>query len=360
MGKISVGIIGLGSVASNLIESLVYYKKSHSDKGIIIDQIFGYRVEDIEIKCAFDVASDKIGKDIADAIYSTQNIFERNPSISRDDVKQLQKGKVFGGNLKDGIDDNYRKKLREFGAEVLSNSNSLSDVFQENQIDVLLNLTPVGAVEDSLHYAEEALKGGIAFINCNPTSILRNDKIRQEFIENRIPLLGDDIKSQLGTTLIHRSLLSTIRSRGSEIDRTSQINMGGNMDFFNLDNRSATKIESKKFALSQFVRREKVFVKNAYNSNYGSLKRAYIDVNARVFGNSPLDIRIFFESDDKANASGCIADLVRFAKGFSDGEIRVSEENLNTVSSFYMKSPVKQQDEVETLDRLRSISCQRQ
>lgn len=313
----------------------------------------GYKTHDIRIVCGFDVARNKVERPLSEAIYAKQNIFNKNNNISKKSIKEIANGMVYKGKILDGISEEYLHILEN---KVCSDSTlDVSEILKENNVDVVINLLPTGALNASRFYCEEALKAKVSFLNCIPSLIFRDNDIRRKFLDISLPILGDDIKSQLGTTIIHRSILNAIKLRGGEIENTTQINMGGNMDFFNLDSRYKTKIESKKYSLSIFCNPEKVFVKNIFNPLKGPLKYASIDVLARVFGDSPLDIKITFTSDDKANASGCIVDLVRFSKALLEDKIEINYETLNLISSFYMKSPDKQEDENDAFKKLTEI-----
>jgi len=356
MGKIKVCLLGVGSVASNFIESLAYYRKFKDTKGLIFEKILGYSIDDIIITCGVDIASNKINKPISEVINSPQNIYIRNDNISTKDIKRICKGVVYKGILEDK-NHNYVNILNNLGikVEVEKSYENLKAVLKREDIDVMVNLLPTGMNKTSKIYAKLSLEMGIPFVNSMPATIIRNRKILNAFIAKKIALIGDDLKSQVGTTIIHRALLKALKIRGAFITSTSQINMGGNLDFKNLEKESKTKIKSKKNALSLYVSKENTYVRNIFNPLFGALKKSFIEVEYRVFGNSPSKILVYLESDDKANASGCLADVVRWAHGLSTLGL-VSYKTLTYISAFYMKSPPVQIDEEECLKFMRFIN----
>lgn len=350
MKKINVALVGIGSVSASLVEGLAYQSKISSNAGVMIPKILGYNLRDIKIVCGFDIAKNKVNQPISNAIYAKQNIFIKNKEVKKSDVKNVAPGIVYQGKLIEKLDEKYVKMCGG-----LSNyTEDIKALLYENKVDVLVNLIPTGLEKSAVFYANNALDCNIAFVNGIPAKIFRDQKIRREFVRKNIPIFGDDIKSQLGTTLIHRTLLNTIKSRGGVIENTSQINIGGNMDFMNLENNSYSKMESKYYALSSYSDNNKTFVKNIYNSLKGPLKDAFIEVNLRLFNKSKINIKIMFTSDDKSNAAGCIVDLIRFAKALKKDKL--TEDKLNLVSSLYMKSPKTQLDEAEVYYKLSKIA----
>lgn len=357
--EIRVCVVGVGSVVSNFVEGLAYYRLNATTDGIIFDEIFGYDVSDISLVCGFDIASNKIGKPIYEAIYVQQNKFVKNPHLQKDErakniLKKIASGIVYPGILSDNKE--YALLLRRQGIGVTTASNKLEikKVLEENEVDVVVNLIPTGSNITSREYAYISLDANVAFVNGIPAKIFRDAKIRRAFLEKNLPLLGDDLKSQVGTTIVHRSILSGLTMRGMKIGMTSQINMGGNMDFLNLESKSESKIASKKYALSLYTETENAYVRNIYAAPLGPIKIAYIEVIGRVFGGSPVKLFMRLESDDKANAAGCIADLVRFAKGLNERSA-ISEDALNFISAFYMKSPAVQVDDRRAYEYLRGL-----
>lgn len=348
MSRIKVAIVGFGSVASNLIQNLAYYCKEGATHGLIIPTIFDYGIKDLSFDLFFDVNKNKVNKTVNDCLNANENIYVKRHDVSEKDVVKIAKGNVLRGPTLDGLDLNLRKNIVESNEKPVHVSKEL----QDNGIDVLINLLPTGSKLATSFYSTEALNAGVAFINANPTEIFRNKKIRSDFLNHKIPLLGDDIKSQVGTTILHRAILSYLKLRGATIENTTQINMGGNMDFYNLEKRSKTKIKSKKNSVSKFINPDNFFIKNMYNSTKGPIKQAYIDASVRVFGGSPINLTLIFSSDDKANASGCLVDLIRFSKCFIDQRINLSYENLNTISAFYMKSPLEQEEDFKSYSKI--------
>ncbi|PKM92442.1 MAG: hypothetical protein CVU81_00430 [Euryarchaeota archaeon HGW-Euryarchaeota-1] len=358
--KIRVALIGIGSVAAGLIEGLAYYKKQNTKEGLIFPNICGYELNDIKIVAGFDVFKNKI-KLLSTAIYAPQNIFVKNNLIDMDDVKKVVEGEVYPGKRLDGVDSRYVKKVSQFSKEFkYSDEKEILKNIENNDVEVIINLLPTGASNASEFYSKLALSANCAFINAIPSPIFKNNNIREAFIKNKIPLFGDDIKSQVGATMMHRAILNAITSRGGKINCTTQRNDGGNMDFYNLEKRNEEKKKTKIHSLSSFVKKENI----TYNVNYDELKNglkyAYIDVSATIFGNSPLIFNALLIVNDKPNAAACLVDLIMLGKAFLENKIELNEKNLNLVSSFYMKSPIKQIDEYRSKNELEKLINRKQ
>jgi myo-inositol-1-phosphate synthase len=223
-------------------------------------------------------------------------------------------------------------------------------LFRQSQAEIVLNLLPTGSVEASLFYARAALEAGCAFINCIPAVIAQQPEMQAQFIAHQLPLFGDDIKSQLGTTILHRTLLQMLQLRGATLHKTSQVNIGGNTDFANFVYRAETKLVSKRKSLQAYVSEAESHVGHHYDVTRGPLKNAYIEIEASVFGGSPVRISVKLESDDKPNSAGSVVDLIRLARIALD---RGSSGPIPEVCAFYMKSPPKEMEEADAYDALR-------
>jgi myo-inositol-1-phosphate synthase len=202
-------------------------------------------------------------------------------------------------------------------------------------------------VEATEFYALAALEAHCAFINCIPTVLAQRTEMQEKYAERHLPLLGDDIKSQIGTTILHRSLLRMLEFRGAHLEKTSQINIGGNTDFANFVYRAETKLVSKRKSLARYVKGAQYHVGHHYDPTKGPLKHAIIEIEAHVFGGSPVKIAVQLESDDKPNSSGSVVDLVRLAKGALDEHMGGP---IPEVCSFYMKSPPCEMDDLQALE----------
>jgi myo-inositol-1-phosphate synthase len=215
---------------------------------------------------------------------------------------------------------------------------------------VLVNLLPTGSIEATEYYAQAALEAGCAFVNCIPTVLAQRFEVQQRFQERGLPLLGDDIKSQIGTTILHRALLHLLEARGTTLTTSSQINIGGNTDFANFVHRAETKLISKRKSLARYVEGAASHVGHHYDPTRGPLKNAFIDIEAYVFGGSPLKIAVRLESDDKPNSAGSIVDLIRLAQGARDRKLGGI---IPEACAFYMKSPPIEMDDLQALERIR-------
>jgi myo-inositol-1-phosphate synthase len=210
----------------------------------------------------------------------------------------------------------------------------------------LVNLLPTGSVRASEFYAQAALEAGCAFINCIPTILAQRADWAEQFRGRGLPVLGDDIKSQLGTTILHRSLLKMLRLRGARLEKTSQVNIGGNTDFANFVYRAETKLVSKRKSLAEYVNGTPMHVGHHYDVTKGPLKNAYIEIEASVFGGSPVKISVKLESDDKPNSAGSVVDLIRLARAAAE---QGQGGAIPEVCAFYFKSPPVALEETEAL-----------
>jgi myo-inositol-1-phosphate synthase len=224
-------------------------------------------------------------------------------------------------------------------------------LLKEFDVDVLVNLLPTGSIEATEFYAQAALQAGCAFINCIPTVLAQRAEMQEQFRNAGLPLFGDDIKSQIGTTIVHRTLLHMLESRGASLVSSSQVNIGGNTDFANFVYRAETKLVSKRKSLRRYVGDQvQSHVGHHYDPTKGPLKNAYIEIEARVFGNSPVKISLKLESDDKPNSAGSVVDLIRLAKGALE---RGVGGFVPEVCGFYFKSPPEELDDLDALELIR-------
>ena len=239
MSKVRVGIIGVGNCASSLVQGVEYYAKARSEEtvpGLMHVNLGPYHVSDIEFVCAFDIDTNKVGCDLAEAIWE-----EPNNTIKFSDVPStgvtVQRGHTY-----DGLGQYYRETITESELPPVD----VAKVLRETKADVLINYLPVGSEQAARFYAEQALEAGVAFINCMPVFIATNEDWAQRFTMKGIPIIGDDIKSQVGATISHRVLSKLFEDRGVVIDHTYQLNFGGNMDFMNMLERD--RLQSKKIS----------------------------------------------------------------------------------------------------------------
>lgn len=340
---IRVAIAGLGNCASSLIEGIHYYRENRdSDAGLLFPVLSGYSVSDIEIALAFDISKQKVGKLIKEAIYQPPNNFVRIPGVQVDNS-----GRVFRGPTLDGNPEH----LERFVSESTDPPVDVASMLQENNIEVLVNMLPTGSLEATEFYARAALEAGCAFINCIPTILAQRQDVQERYRQKQLPLLGDDIKSQIGTTILHRALLHLLESRGATLKKTSQVNIGGNTDFANFVYRAESKLVSKRKSLARYLNDQTEFhVGHHYDPTKGPWKNALIEIEAAVFGGSPLKISVRLESDDKPNSAGSVVDLIRIARGALDQGLG---GYIPEVCAFYFKSPPTQMDDLDALERIR-------
>ena len=341
--NIRVGVAGVGNCAASLIEGIAHYARDRADtRGLLFPILGGFAVGDIEVCAAFDISGVKVGRRLGEAILQPPNNFVRVPGVGTVESPCL----VQRGPTLDGNPPHLAVLVPESNEPVVD----VAAVLKEHACDVLVNLLPTGSVEATAFYADAALQAGCAFVNCIPTVLAQRDEIQTRFRDRRLPVLGDDIKSQLGTTILHRSLLQMLKLRGANLAQTSQINVGGNSDFANFVHRAETKLVSKKKSMASLLGNAPFHVGHHYDLTRGPYKHAFIDIDATVFGGSPVSISVKLESDDKPNSAGSIVDLVRIAKAARDAGVGGV---VPEACAFYMKSPPVEIDEDSALDMIR-------
>jgi myo-inositol-1-phosphate synthase len=339
--RIRLAIAGVGNCAGSLLEGITYYRERHQTQGLLFPLLGGYAVGDIEVVAAYDVARDKVGRPLSEAIYQPPNNFVRIPNLAVNERTVVMRAPTLDGNP---------SHLARFVPESPVSPENVADTLRDARAQVLVNLLPTGSLEATAFYAQAAITAGCAFVNCIPTVLAQRPEIQEAFRNKRLPLLGDDIKSQLGTTILHRTLLQMLLLRGAHLLRTSQINIGGNTDFANFVYRAETKLASKRKSMATLVREAESHVGHHYDITRGPHKHAFIEIEAAVFGGSPVKLSIRLESDDKPNSAGSVVDLIRIAKTALDmGRGGIVPE----ACAFYMKSPPVEMDEIEALHRLR-------
>jgi myo-inositol-1-phosphate synthase len=343
MAEIRVGIVGVGNCASSLVQGLSYYSKKTDDTiGLMHYDICGYTPRDIRVVAAFDVDKRKVHKPLGEAIFAPPNcttVFEGelNPS----DVV-VSVGHVLDGvspHMKDYPDD------RTF----LVSSDEPEDVvgiLNKSKVDILINYLPVGSEAATRFYARCCLESGVSFINCIPVFIASDEKWEREFKEKGIPIVGDDVKSQLGATIIHRTLARLFSDRGVKIDRTYQLNTGGNTDFLNMLNRD--RLASKKISKTEAVQSAldiPILPDNIHigPSDYVPWQRdnkiCFIRIEARIFGDIPINLEMRLSVEDSPNSAGCMIDAIRCCKVARDRRVGGV---LQSISAYTMKHPIRQ------------------
>ncbi|MDH4208170.1 MAG: inositol-3-phosphate synthase [Anaerolineae bacterium] len=334
--KVRVAVIGVGNCASAFIQGVFYYKNAkEKDKvpGIMHVNLGGYRIGDIEFTAAFDIDANKVGKDLSEAIYTYPNNTYRFCDVPNLGVT------VDRGMTHDGLG----KYLKQIIQKAPGKTADIVHILQETKTDVVVNYLPVGSEMGTKWYVEQVLAAGCGFVNCIPVFIGREEYWQSRFKEHNLPMIGDDIKSQVGATIVHRVLTRLFRDRGVILERTSQLNVGGNMDFWNMLERS--RLESKKISKTGAVTSQLDYEIGADNIHIGpsdyvawltDRKWAYIRMEGRSFGDVPLNIELKLEVWDSPNSAGVVIDAVRCCKLGLD---RGLSGTLPGPAAYFMKTP---------------------
>ncbi|MDO3436622.1 inositol-3-phosphate synthase [Rhizobium sp. CBN3] len=350
--SIRVGLVGIGNCASSLVQGLTYYDNAREKEpvpGLMNIDLGGYHVHDIEISSAFDVAASKVGRDVAEAIYAEPNNTQRFADVAPLGVE------VNRGRTMDGI-GRYLKDRIEESTEPPAD---VAEILRQSRTDVLVSYLPVGSEEATKWYAEQALAAGCAFINCIPVFIASKPEWQQKFAARKLPIIGDDIKSQVGATIVHRMLVNLFRERGVRVDRTYQLNFGGNTDFLNMLERE--RLESKKISKTQSVTSQLDIPLPADDVHVGpsdhvpwltDRKWAYIRLEGTTFGGVPLNAELKLEVWDSPNSAGVVIDAIRCAKLALDRGLGGA---LTGPSSYFMKSPPQQFTDYEARRRTQNF-----
>jgi myo-inositol-1-phosphate synthase len=333
---VRVAIVGVGNCASSFVQGVQYYKDADPAEqvpGLMHVDLGGYHVRDIEFTAAFDIDADKVGKDLSEAIFSGQN-----NTYEFSDVPNLGV-KVHRGMTHDGLGKYLKEKITKAPGQTAD----IVGILQDTQTDVLVCYLPVGSEQATKWYVEQALSAGVGFVNCLPVFIAREDYWDGRFQQAGVPIVGDDIKSQVGATIVHRQLARLFHDRGVHMDRTSQLNVGGNMDFFNMLERERldSKKESKTNAVTSIMGHElpadDVHVgPSDYVPWLTDRKWAHIRLEGSAFGDVPLNVELKLEVWDSPNSAGIVIDATRIVKLALNNGIA---GQLDGPSSYLMKSP---------------------
>lgn len=337
--KVRVAIIGVGNCASSFVQGVSYYADADPHEavpGLMHVDLGGYRVSDIEFTAAFDIDADKVGKDLSEAIWSGQNNTLKFADVPRLDVP------VHRGMTHDGLGKYLSQKITKAPGETAP----IVDILSETHTDVVVSYLPVGSELATKWYVEQILEAGCGFVNCIPVFIAREHYWDARFQKAGLPIVGDDIKSQLGATIVHRNLARLFHERGVKMLRTSQLNVGGNMDFYNMLERE--RLESKKISKTNAVTSIMGHELPASDVHVGpsdyvewltDRKWAHIRMEGQAFGDVPLNVELKLEVWDSPNSAGIVTDAVRCCKlALNDG----IGGQLDGPSSYLMKSPQNQ------------------
>jgi len=334
--KVRVGIIGVGNCASSLVQGVEFYKNASNDAeipGLMHATIGQYHIRDIEFSAAFDVVATKVGKDLSEAIWAEPNNTIKFAEVSHMDVP------VYRGMTHDGIG----KYLSQVVQKAPGPTDNIIQILKDTKTDVVISYLPVGSEMATKWYVEQILEAGCAFINCVPVFIASSGYWAERFRERNLPIIGDDIKSQVGATITHRVLTNLFKDRGVHLDHTYQLNFGGNMDFYNMLERE--RLESKKISKTNAVTSQLPYELGDKNVHVGpsdyvpwltDRKWCHIRMEGRAFGNVPLNLELKLEVWDSPNSAGVVIDAVRCAKIALD---RGLAGPLTAPSSYFMKTP---------------------
>ncbi|HXR27071.1 MAG TPA: inositol-3-phosphate synthase [Candidatus Baltobacteraceae bacterium] len=335
-GKIHVAIVGVGNCASSLVQGRYYYENAKDDEfvpGLMHVNLGGYHIRDIEFVAAFDIDKNKVGKDLAEAIYTKPNntyVFQQVPPIGVT---------VERGMTHDGLG----KYLSQIIEKAPGPTADVAGILRERHVDVLINYLPVGSEEATKWYVEQALAAGVGVVNCIPVFIAREPYWQRRFAEKGLPVIGDDIKSQVGATITHRVLTRLFMDRGVRLDRTYQLNFGGNTDFLNMLERE--RLESKKISKTNAVTSMLDYEIDPDDIHVGpsdhvpwllDRKFCYIKMEGTTFGDVPLELELKLEVWDSPNSAGVVIDAVRCLKLALDRGLKGA---LVAPSAYFKKSP---------------------
>ncbi|MEW5875599.1 MAG: inositol-3-phosphate synthase [Candidatus Zixiibacteriota bacterium] len=334
--KVRVAIIGVGNCASSFVQGVHYYRNAKPEDfvpGLMHVDLGGYHISDIEFSAAIDIDKNKVGKDLSEAIYSKPNNTFRFADVPRSGIT------VQRGMTHDGLGEYLSKIIEKAPGDTVD----IVKLLRDTGTDVVVNYLPVGSEEATKWYVEQVLEAGCGFVNCIPVFIAREKYWQKRFEQKGLPVIGDDIKSQVGATIAHRILTRLFRERGVKLLRTSQLNVGGNTDFYNMLERR--RLESKKISKTNAVTSQLDYDLGEENIHIGpsdyvawlhDRKWAYIRMEGQTFGDVPLNIELKLEVWDSPNSAGVVIDAVRCCKLALDHKLKGA---LTAPSSYFKKSP---------------------
>ncbi len=336
LANINVAILGVGNCASSLVQGVYYYKKAKETEfvpGLMHVNLGGYHISDTNFVAAFDIDKNKVGKDLAQAIFTSPNNTFKFTDVPTTGIK-VQRGMTHDG---------LGKYLSRIIDKAPGQTSDMVKILKETQTHVVVNYLPVGSEEATKWYVEQVLEAGCSFVNCIPVFIAREKYWQGRFAEKGLPVIGDDIKSQVGATIIHRVLTRLFRDRGVKLERTYQLNFGGNTDFLNMLERE--RLESKKISKTNAVTSQLDYKLDPDDIHAGpsdyvpwlkDRKFCHIRMEGRTFGDVPLDLELKLEVWDSPNSAGVVIDAIRCCKLALDRGLKGA---LIAPSAYFMKSP---------------------
>ena len=350
--RVRVALVGVGNCANSLLQGVEYYRDAPDEQfvpGLMHVNLGGYHIRDIEFTAAFDVTTDKVGKDLAEAIWAHPNDTIKFAEVPATGIK------VSRGMTHDGLG----KYISQVVTKSPGETDDVVGILRETKTDVVVNYLPVGSEAATKWYVEQVLEAGCAMVNCMPVFIAREAYWQRRFEDKGLPIIGDDIKSQVGATITHRVLTSLFRERGVRLDKTMQLNVGGNSDFLNMLERE--RLESKKISKTNAVTSMLDYDLGEKNVHVGpsdyvpwltDRKWAYIRMEGSAFGDVPLNVELKLEVWDSPNSAGIVIDAVRLAKLALNNRVGGA---LAGPSSYLMKSPPKQVPDDEAYEATESF-----
>ena len=344
--KIKVALVGLGNCFSGLIQGIEYYKKNPSQQviGIIHDKLRDYSIHDIDFVAGFDVGENKVGKPVNEAIYESPNMVDWIP---KEEMPKTS-GKVYESPALDGVGIWVENKVKPIQSNKSESEiqEEIKKVIKETGTEIIVSYLPVGSEKATQFWANICLETNTAFVNCMPAFIASDKEWAQKFKDKTIPIIGDDIKGQVGATIVHRTLARLCDERGTKIEKTYQINVGGNTDFLNMKeqerlvSKRISKTESVQSQLTDRLDDEQIYVgPSDFIPFLGNTKLMFMRIEGRQWANIPYNMEVRLEVDDKANSAGIVIDAIRLAKIALD---RGMGGPIIPASAYLMKHPIEQ------------------
>ena len=344
--KIKVALVGLGNCFSGLIQGIEYYRKNPSQQviGIIHDKLRDYSIHDIDFVAGFDVGENKVGKSVNEAIYELPNMVNWIP---KDEMPKTD-GKVYESPALDGVGIWVENKVKPIQSNKTESEieEEIKKVIKETGVQIIVSYLPVGSEKATQFWANICLETNTAFVNCMPAFIASDKEWAQKFKDKNIPIIGDDIKGQVGATIVHRTLARLCDERGTKIEKTYQINVGGNTDFLNMKeqerlvSKRISKTESVQSQLTERLDDEQIYVgPSDFIPFLGNTKLMFMRIEGRQWANIPYNMEVRLEVDDKANSAGIVIDAIRLAKIALD---RGMGGPIIPASAYLMKHPIEQ------------------
>ena len=344
--KIRVALVGLGNCFSGLIQGIEYYRKNSSQEviGIIHEKLRDYSINDIEFVAGFDVGENKIGKPVNEAIYESPNMVDW---IDKNDMPKTD-GMVYESPALDGVGIWVENKVKPIQSDKSESEleEEIKKIIKDTRVEIIVSYLPVGSEKATQFWANICLETNTAFVNCMPAFISSDKECAQKFKDKNIPIIGDDIKGQVGATIVHRTLARLCDERGTKIEKTYQINVGGNTDFLNMKeqerlvSKRISKTESVQSQLTDRLDDEQIYVgPSDFIPFLGNTKLMFMRIEGRQWANIPYNMEVRLEVDDKANSAGIVIDAIRLAKIALD---RGMGGPIIPASAYLMKHPIQQ------------------